>query len=120
MQEKIVEHFAGAVAGKEGKVVYLSFLTNMSPDCDCWNFSDAAVVPDLGVLASTDPVAIDAAAVDLVNAGGGAARLARARASPPGRTSSGEVTGIDGAPILAYAEKMGLGSRAYELETVEQ
>lgn len=119
LQEKIVEHFAGAVAGKEGKVVYLSFLTNMSPDCDCWNFSDAAVVPDLGVLASTDPVAIDAAAVDLVNAAAGLPG-SKGEGLAAGADKFREVTGIDGAPILAYAEKMGLGSRAYELETVEQ
>ncbi|TLM79464.1 MAG: DUF362 domain-containing protein, partial [Actinobacteria bacterium] len=66
IQEKIVEHVAGAVAGKEGKVVYLSFVTNVSPDCDCWHFSDAPVVANVGVLASTDPVAIDQAAYDLV------------------------------------------------------
>ena len=88
LQEKIVEHCAGALAGKEGKVVYLSFLTNMSPDCDCWNFSDAAVVADLGVLASTDPVAIDQAAVDLVNQAAGLAGLARRGAGAGRRTSS--------------------------------
>ena len=79
IQEKIVEHCAGALAGKEGKVVYLSFVTNVSPDCDCWNFSDAPVVADIGVLASTDLVAIDQAAYDLVQRLRGCrARAARA------------------------------------------
>ena len=73
IQEKMVEHCAGALAGKDGKVVYLSFVTNVSPDCDCWSFSDASVVADIGVLASTDLVAIDQAAYDLVTAGTGPA-----------------------------------------------
>jgi uncharacterized Fe-S center protein len=119
LQEKIVEHCAGALSGKEGKVVYLSFLTNMSPDCDCWNFSDASIVADLGVLASTDPVAIDQAAVDLVaRAPGLAGSLAEGLEA--GADKFSEVTGVDGTPILEYAEQMGLGSRRYELEIVEQ
>ncbi len=32
---------------------------NVSPECDCWNHNDAAIVPDLGILASADPVALD-------------------------------------------------------------
>ena len=84
LQEKIVEHVAGALAGKEGKIVYLSFVTNVSPDCDCWNFSDAPVVADIGVLASTDIVAIDQAAYDLVVAATGfPADAARAWAAVP-------------------------------------
>ncbi len=91
IQEKIAEHVAGAVSGKEEKVVYLSFVKDISPDCDCWHFSDASVVPDIGVLASTDPVAIDQAAYDLVVAGarrspGRGARV-WARASTPSRRS---------------------------------
>ena len=41
---------------------------NVSPNCDCWNHNDAAVVPDLGIAASFDPVALDCASADLVNA----------------------------------------------------
>ncbi len=119
LQEKIVEHCAGALEGKAGKSVFVSFLTNMSPDCDCWNFSDASVVPDLGVLVSTDPVAIDQAAVDLVNEAAGLPG-SRGDGLAPGTDKFREVTGIDGAPILEYAEKMGLGTRRYELEIVEQ
>jgi uncharacterized protein len=119
LQEKIVEHCVGALAGKQGKAVYVSFLTNMSPDCDCWNFSDAAVVPDLGVLASTDPVAIDQAAVDLVNAAQGLPG-SRGEGLAVGADKFHEVTGIDGTPILQYGEDRGLGTRQYRLEVVEQ
>ena len=39
---------------------------NVSPECDCWNHNDAAIVPDLGILASADPVALDKACADMV------------------------------------------------------
>ena len=41
---------------------------NVSPNCDCWNHNDAAIVPDLGIAASFDPVALDCACADLVKA----------------------------------------------------
>lgn len=118
IQEKIVEHVAGAVAGKDGKVVYLSFVTDISPDCDCWHFSDAAVVPDIGVLASTDPIAIDQAAYDLVTRATGLPG-SRGEGMGPGTDKFREITGIDGSAALAYGEQLGLGSRTYELITVD-
>jgi uncharacterized Fe-S center protein len=118
IQEKIVEHVAGALAGKEGKVVYLSFVTAVSPDCDCWNFSDAPIVSDIGVLASTDPVAIDQAAYDLVTA---AAGLPGSVADDMGAgvDKFHKITGVDGTVAMAYAEAMGLGTREYELVRAE-
>jgi uncharacterized Fe-S center protein len=118
LQEKMVEHAAGALDGKDGKTLYVSFLTRITPDCDCWHFSDAPVVPDIGVLASDDPVAIDQAAYDLVTKAEGL----------PGTLGEGmgagvdtfrEITGIDGTIAIRYAEEMGLGSRDYRLETLE-
>jgi uncharacterized Fe-S center protein len=118
LQEKIVEHVAGAVAGKEGKVVYLSFVTNVSPDCDCWNFSDAPVVADIGVLASTDIVAIDQAAYDLVVAANGLPG-GRGEDMASGSDKFTVITGVDGTIAMRYAEKMGLGTRDYELRQVD-
>jgi uncharacterized Fe-S center protein len=118
IQEKIVEHVAGAVSGKEGKVVYLSFVTNVSPDCDCWNFSDAPVVADIGVLASTDIVAIDQAAYDLVVAANGLPG-GRGEDMASGSDKFTAITGIDGTIAMRYAEKMGLGTRDYELRQVD-
>jgi len=118
IQEKIVEHCAGALADKEGKVVYISFVTNVSPDCDCWHFSDAPVVADIGVLASTDLVAIDQAAYDLVvQAAGLPGSLGEGMARGADKFTT--ITGIDGTGAMRYAEQHGLGSRAYELKTVE-
>lgn len=45
---------------------HISFVMNVSPECDCWNHNDAAFVPDLGMLASADPVALDMACADMV------------------------------------------------------
>lgn len=117
IQEKIVEHVAGALAGKGGKVVYLSFVTNVTPDCDCWSFSDAPLVADIGVLASTDIVAIDRAAYDLVVAAHGLPGT-RGEGLAGGDDKFTTVSGIDGTQAMAYAERMGLGSREYELKTV--
>ena len=41
---------------------------NVSPDCDCWGFNDYPLVPDIGIAASFDPVALDQACADLVKA----------------------------------------------------
>jgi hypothetical protein len=118
IQEKTVEHMAGALAGKEGKTLFVTFVTDVTPDCDCWGFSDAPLVPDLGVLVSTDPVAIDQAALDLVNSVPGLPG-SRAEGMPAGVDKFKEVTGIDGTLGLAYAEAMALGTRAYDLTAVQ-
>lgn len=114
LQEKIVEHVAGAVRDKEGKVIYLSFVTSVSPDCDCWDYSDAPVVGDIGVLASTDPVAIDQAAYDLVKAAAGLPG-SLGEGMKPGEDKFAILSGVDGAHAMEYAESMGLGRRTYEL-----
>lgn len=118
IQEKIAEHVAGAVAGKRGKTVYLSFVTNVTPDCDCWDFSDAAVVPDIGVLASTDPVAIDQAAYDLVVAAPGLPGT-RGATTSAGEDTFRSLSGIDGTRAMAHAEALGLGMREYELRQTD-
>jgi hypothetical protein len=118
LQEKIVEHAMGALAGKGGKVVYLSFVSAVSPDCDCWDFSDAPIVGDIGVLASTDIVAIDRAAYDLVTAAAGLPG-SRGEGLAPGEDKFTKVTGVDGTAAIRYAEECGLGSAEYELVPVE-
>lgn len=117
IQEKIVEHVAGVLSGKTGKVVYLSFVTNVSPDCDCWAFSDASVVPDIGVLASADPVAIDQAAYDLVTQATGLPGT-RGEGMSAGTDKFAAISGIDGTRAMDYAEERGVGTRRYELKTI--
>jgi hypothetical protein len=101
VQEKMVEYAYGVVKNK--KTGYISFLTDISPNCDCYDHNDPPIVPDIGVLASLDPVAIDQASVDLVNQAGGKDMF---RALYPN---------VDWSVQLRYAEEIGLGSRKYDL-----
>lgn len=118
IQEKIVEHVAGALEGKTGKVVYLSFVTAVTPDCDCFPFSDAPVVPDIGVLASTDIVAIEQAAFDLITEAPGLTG-SLGEGLTPGADKFVAITGVDGTRAIRYAEEMGLGTSRYELIRVD-
>jgi len=115
-QKKMVEHAYGAVHKKKGKALYLNFLTQISPACDCYGYSDTPIVNDIGILASEDPVAIDQASVDLVNqeSGNRASKL-------PKNWENGEdkfralYPEVDWSIQLSYAEEIGLGTRNYEL-----
>ena len=108
VQEKMVEYAFGAVKGK--KAGYINFITSVSPNCDCYSFSDAPIVPDIGILASTDPVAVDQACVDLVNQTEG-----RIKGADKFKTLYPEV---DWTIQLKYAEEIGLGGRKYDLTTI--
>ena len=46
---------------------HINLIMDVSPECDCWGYNDTPVVPNIGMLASFDPVAIDCASADLVN-----------------------------------------------------
>ncbi|MEN6396228.1 MAG: DUF362 domain-containing protein, partial [Methanoregula sp.] len=106
----------GAVQGKANKIGYISFLTRITPDCDCVPWSDASIVPDIGILASKDPVAIDAAACDLVNQQQGYAESFLSAHHHPGEDKfSGLRPNTDGPRQLRYAEELGMGTRDYEL-----
>ncbi len=62
---KIAEYTKAVIQDKQH--FHINFIVNVSPDCDCWGFNDVPIVPDIGMLASFDPVALDQASVDLVN-----------------------------------------------------
>jgi uncharacterized Fe-S center protein len=114
LQEKIAEYVYAVLKNKQGKAGFISFVVDVSPNCDCCNYNDAPIVPDVGILASTDPVAIDQACVDLVNA---QASLPNAAVNlPPGADKfRGIYHDIDWNYQLAYGEQIGLGSRSYRL-----
>lgn len=65
-QEKIIEYAFGAVKGKENKVGYINILMDITRDCDCIVKNQEPLMQDIGVLASTDPVAIDTATLYLI------------------------------------------------------
>ncbi len=115
-QKKMVEHAYGAVQKKKGKVLYLNFLTQISPACDCYGYSDAPIVNDIGILSSEDPVAIDQASVDLVNGEAGNQSSKLAGAWEPGENKFRAIyPEVDWNIQLAYAEEIGMGTRKYEL-----
>jgi uncharacterized Fe-S center protein len=59
--EHMVEYAYGVLKGKRDKYLFINFINNVSPGCDCLPYNDAPIVRDIGVVASTDPVAIDQA-----------------------------------------------------------
>lgn len=115
-QKKMAEYACGALKGKENKVVFMSFVMQVSPACDCYPNSDAPIVKDIGILASKDPVAIDAASCDLVNneesVPGTAIKTPLKRGEDKWRAL---YPSIDWNIQLDHAVKMGLGEREYTL-----
>jgi len=115
-QKKMVEHAYGAIQNKKGKTVYLNFLSQISPACDCYGYSDTPIVNDIGILSSEDPVAIDQASVDLVNGQEGNRSSKLPGAWKPGDDKFQALyPRVDWNIQLAYAEEIGMGTRKYEL-----
>lgn len=128
---KIDEYSKAVLKGKPN--FHISFIMNVSPECDCWNHNDAAIVPDLGIAASFDPVALDCACADIVNAAPAieqGTRLADMAAREHESCNCHNHAHEDGSfkdkfrrmhpdtcwqAGIAHGEKIGLGSAAYEL-----
>lgn len=89
------------------QIVYITVMNALSTSCDCDSQQDDPVMEDLGIVASLDPVANDQAFIDLIWA-----------SNDPGADKLKErIDSRLGREILPYAEKLGLGSRKYELIT---
>jgi uncharacterized Fe-S center protein len=114
--ENMVEYTMGVLQNKKDRALFLNFITNVSPACDCIAHNDAPIVRDIGIVASKDPVAIDQASVDLVNK-----EQALEGSCLTTNIKSGEdkfrgiYPKINWEIQLEYAEKVKLGSRDYEL-----
>ncbi len=116
--ERIAEYAQSILAGKPA--FHVSFVMNVSPHCDCWSSNDAPVVADIGVFASLDPVALDQACIDAVNA---AAPLSPSALSDAKYGGTGDKFGLihpdtDWSTTLDHAQKLGIGTRLYELVKV--
>lgn len=119
VMKKMCEFALGAVKGKEEKSVFVNFITQVSPACDCYGHSDAPIVNDIGICASTDPVALDQACADLVNSAPGNHNTALKSGFEPGEDKfRGVHPEIDWQIQLRHAEKVGLGSRSYQLISI--
>lgn len=116
MLERMTEYGYGVAKAHENRIGYINFLVNITPDCDCVPWSDAPIVPDIGFLASNDPVAIDQASYDLVNKQPGFTEsLLSANWEDGADKFKGLRSYIDGTIQLRYGEEIGMGSRDYEL-----
>ena len=114
MMEKMAEYALAVVQEKQGKCAFFNLIVNVTPDCDCCDFSDVPIVPDIGIVVSKDPVAADQAAVDLVNKAPGvtSSKLgAKADSSDKFRA----LFNVDWRHQLEHAQNIGLGSREYKL-----
>ena len=116
MHGKIAEYAAAVVRGRQA--FHVSFICDVSPHCDCHPMNDAPLIPDLGIAASHDPVAIDQACADLCNA----APL-MPNACLAGRDTHGDLfatmhPATRWQDAVAEGERMGLGTRAYALRRI--
>lgn len=90
-------------------IVYINVINNLSVDCDCVAEPEAPCMQDIGIAASLDPVALDQVCLDLIY-----------NSNDPGRDHFVErVESMHGAHILEVAEALGMGSRQYELESID-
>lgn len=116
LMKKMAEYAHGTMLGKEKSALFLNFITQVSPACDCYGHADAPIVNDIGICASTDPVALDQACADLVNAAPGNRNTALRSGFEPGEDKfRGVYPDIDWSIQLEHAEILGLGTRNYEL-----
>lgn len=104
MQERLGQAALGPIEALKGRIGYINWVYDLTPGCDCFNFSGERFVEDIGILAGRDPVALDSATIDLIN-----------ERMKPGGGSINTVWGQDPWIHIRAAEKIGCGSREYIL-----
>ena len=116
-QDHFIEAMAAAAQSVhdyfDGKILYINVMNNLSVDCDCDSHPAAPEMNDVGILASTDPVALDQAGVDLVfnypsQEGDDAKALIE------------RINSRHGVHIIEHSEAIGLGSREYKLVRIDE
>jgi uncharacterized Fe-S center protein len=124
LNSKMAEYAKAVVDGRPH--FHISVVNQVSPYCDCHAENDAAIIPDIGIFASFDPVALDHACIDAVNAAPGISTSIlseRERAHKDSHGHADHLTDVhpttDWRSQIAHAEKIGLGSGSYELITVK-
>ena len=112
-QDRFLESMADAASTVndlfKGKVVYINVMKNLSVDCDCCAVAEDPCMQDIGILASTDPVAIDQACIDLVY-----------NSEDKGKEHFIErVESRNGIHTIEAAEELGVGNREYDLINID-
>lgn len=119
---KMAEYTAAVISGRPH--FHISLITDVSPNCDCHDENDAPILPDIGMLASFDPVALDQACVDLCQAAEPIRNsqlgdnMASEHFHDHGDVWHNSNPNVSWEETLEHAEKLGIGSREYELITV--
>ena len=98
---------------KQDGIIYISVMNNMSIDCDCVDHPAPVKLEDYGILASTDPVALDQACVDIIN-------QQKVTATNDPTDLLNRINKQHGIHTIEWAEKIGLGSRIYTLISIDQ
>ena len=120
---RMAEYTAAVISGRPN--FHISLITDVSPNCDCHGENDAPILPDIGMLASFDPVALDQACVDLCSKAEPIrnSQLGDNMASPHfhdhGDHWHNSNPNVSWAETLEHAEKIGIGTREYELITMK-
>ena len=112
-QDKFLEAMADAASSVhnmfKGNIVYINVMCNMSVDCDCCAVAEDPCMKDVGILASTDPIAVDQACIDIIY-----------NSKDPGRDHFVErVERQNGVHTIEAANELGFGSREYELINID-
>ncbi len=102
LQKKVVEHAMGVYSLFPGKSLFVNVLTRISKDCDCMGHTYEKITPDIGILISCDPVALDAASLELIE-------------KQAGKVFSQLAHDIPYRFQLDYAKELGFGNQEYEL-----
>ena len=117
-QDAFLESMAAAAQavheyfGHGENILYINVMNNMSVDCDCDGNAAAPQLKDMGILASTDPVALDQACLDKVFNYQG-------KAGDDNKPLIERISSRHGTHTVDHAEKIGLGSKKYKLITVK-
>lgn len=107
--ESMADAASSVVNYFDGNIVYINVMKNMSVDCDCCAVAEDPCMKDIGILASTDPIAIDQACLDLVY-----------NSNDPGKDHLIErIESRNGVHTVEAADKLGFGSREYELVKID-
>lgn len=105
--ESMAEAGKSVVDALDGNILYISVMNHLSVDCDCDGNPAEPDMHDIGILASTDPVALDQACIDLVYG------------AEDGQSLVNRIESRNGLHTLEHAQQIGLGSRNYELVSID-
>ncbi len=104
MQKRLGEAALGPIKALRGKIGYINWVYDLTPGCDCFNFSGERFVEDIGILGGRDPVALDSATLDKIN-----------EQMKIGGSSIYNLWGVNPWIHIEAAEKIGCGNRKYKI-----